>query len=90
VSKADEVDERHANEVLGFVEQACDAAGVGCSRRVLASDVIYEAILAAAADAECDLIFMASHGKSGLGAVLLGSETIKVLTHSRIPVLVCR
>ena len=44
----------------------------------------------AAADKGCDLIFMASHGRRGISALLLGSETMKVLTHSKIPVLVCR
>ncbi len=39
---------------------------------------------------KCDLIFMASHGRRGLSSVLLGSETQKVLTHSKIPVLVYR
>ena len=50
----------------------------------------YEAIIEASKQAECDLIFMASHGRRGLSALLLGSETNKVLTHSTIPVLVYR
>ena len=50
----------------------------------------YEAILETAASRGCDLIVMASHGRSGLSALLLGSETMKVLTHSTIPVLVIR
>jgi nucleotide-binding universal stress UspA family protein len=50
----------------------------------------YEAIIATARQEGCDLIVMASHGRSGAGALLLGSETTKVLTHSEIPVLVCR
>ena len=47
-------------------------------------------ILLAARTRKCDLIVMASHGRSGLAGILLGSETTKVLTHSKIPVLVCR
>jgi nucleotide-binding universal stress UspA family protein len=47
-------------------------------------------ILEAAGARRCDLIVMASHGRGGLSAALLGSETAKVLTHSKIPVLVCR
>ena len=39
---------------------------------------------------KCDLIVMVSHGRRGLAGLLLGSETAKVLTHSKIPVLVCR
>ena len=49
-----------------------------------------EAIIDAATEYGCDLIFMASHGRQGLAAVLLGSETQKVLTHSKIPVMVYR
>ncbi len=48
------------------------------------------AIIEAAKKQKCDLIVMASHGRRGLSALLLGSETTKVLTHSKIPVLVCR
>lgn len=83
-------DELEAREILRFVEERCRESGVKCVSRMARSNAVYEAILAAATDAECDLICMASHGRSGLGAVLLGSETIKVLTHSKIPVLVCR
>ena len=50
----------------------------------------YEAIIAAAGGRGCDLIFMASHGRRGMSALVLGSETTKVLTHSKIPTLVCR
>jgi nucleotide-binding universal stress UspA family protein len=46
--------------------------------------------VAAAKKHRCDLIVMASHGRSGLAAVVLGSQTTKVLTHTKIPVLVCR
>ena len=52
------------------------------------SDQPYEAILEAAQDKGCDLILMASHGRKGLRGVLLGSETQKVLTHAKLPVLV--
>ena len=50
----------------------------------------YAAIIEAAQTNHCDLICMASHGRKGLSALILGSETTKVLTHSKIPVLVCR
>jgi nucleotide-binding universal stress UspA family protein len=49
-----------------------------------------QAILEAAAARKCDLIVMASHGRRGLASLLLGSETQKVLTHAKVPVLVCR
>jgi nucleotide-binding universal stress UspA family protein len=53
-------------------------------------DQIYQAIIEAAEARKCDLIVMASHGRRGVSAVVLGSETVKVLTHSKIPVLVYR
>jgi nucleotide-binding universal stress UspA family protein len=56
----------------------------------LASIAPWEAIVEAAKKKRCDLIFMASHGRTGLGALVLGSQTTKVLTHSKIPVLVYR
>jgi len=49
----------------------------------------YEAIINAAQQRGCDLIVMASHGRSGIAAIVLGSVTTKVLTHTKIPVLVC-
>jgi len=51
---------------------------------------VYQAIIDAASARGCDLIVMASHGRRGVSAVVLGSETVKVLTHSKIPVLVYR
>ena len=54
------------------------------------SDRPYDAIIRVAKKRKCDLIVMASHGRRGLSALLLGSETTKVLTHTTIPVLVCR
>jgi nucleotide-binding universal stress UspA family protein len=50
----------------------------------------YEAIVELAQTQGCDLICMASHGRKGVSALVLGSEANKVLTHSKIPVLVCR
>lgn len=75
---------------LGQIEKLCVEAGVECSTASTTSDVPYEAIIEAAETAGCDLIFMASHGRRGFSAMLLGSETNKVLTHSKIPVLVYR
>ena len=76
--------------ILEFVENLCQEAGVNCSKLTLNSNVVYEAIIEAATRSGCDLIFMASHGRRGISALLLGSETQKVLTHSKIPVLVYR
>ncbi len=89
-SEPDSVDDGKANEILANVVRLCAEAGVACKPRVKNDNIVYQAIIDAARENGCDLIFMASHGRSGLAAVLLGSETIKVLTHSKIPVLVCR
>lgn len=75
---------------LAQIEQAAAAAGVACRTVCETSDHPYDAILRTAESAGCDLIVMTSHGRKGLAAVLLGSETRKVLTHARIPVLVVR
>ena len=72
------------------VSAAAKSAGVACDTRHVKHDHIYEAIIDAASARRCDLIVMASHGRRGVSAVVLGSETVKVLTHSTIPVLVYR
>ena len=86
--------ERHAREAgeayLKQIEAASLAAGVAYSGSVVKADTPYAGVIGAAKKARCDLIFMASHGRSGLTGLLLGSETHKVLTHSKIPVLVYR
>ena len=65
-------------------------AGVKAQTLCLANDHPWEGIIEAANTLHCDLIFMASQGRKGLTAMLLGSETTKVLTHSKIAVLVYR
>jgi nucleotide-binding universal stress UspA family protein len=79
-----------ANDRLAAVERAVRAAGLVYDSRMVESTVPYRAIIDAARDAGCDLIVMASHGRRGLGGVLLGSETQRVLTHAECPVLVVR
>ena len=66
------------------------AAGVECKTAYAIAAAPWEAILAAAKKNKCDAIVMASHGRRGISAVLLGSETQKVLTHSKLPVIVVR
>jgi len=85
-----ELAEEQAKKILSFVDELCLEAGVSCTKMTLTSDIPYEAIIAAATQSACDLIFMASHGRRGLSSLLLGSETNKVLTHSKVPVLVYR
>ena len=79
-----------AERALSVGAAAATAAGVPCETVRVERDHPYEAIIDAAAERGCDLIFMASHGRKGMAALVLGSETTKVLTHTKIPVLVCR
>jgi len=81
---------KHLASVLSRAADAAQQAGVSCDTIQVEDAQPYQAIIAAAADRGCDLIVMASHGRSGLSAVLLGSVTNKVLTHTKVPVLVCR
>ncbi|MCL2344652.1 MAG: universal stress protein [Desulfobulbus sp.] len=85
-----EMAEQQAKGYLGAVQALCAEAGVACDVATATSDVPYEAIIQAAEKSGCDLIFMASHGRRGISGFLLGSETNKVLTHSKVPVLVYR
>jgi nucleotide-binding universal stress UspA family protein len=82
--------EARAEKYLSVAKNAAKATGVPYESMHVMHDHPYEAIINAAKDKGCDLIFMASHGRKGMSAVVLGSETVKVLTHSKIPTLVCR
>jgi len=82
--------EGKAKEYLGFIKKLCKDAGVECNALAVVSDTPWEAIINAADDHNCDLIFMSKHGRGGLSSLLLGSETYRVLTHSSVPVLVYR
>ena len=80
--------EEHAEKILGAV--AMQTAGVACETIQVEHEHPYQAIINTAASRGCDLIVMASHGRHGIAALVLGSETFKVLTHCKIPVLVHR
>ena len=82
--------EAHAAKVLDTISDAAKTAGVVCETLHVEHERVYQAIIGAAMARRCDLIVMASHGRRGVSAVVLGSETVKVLTHSKIPVLVYR
>lgn len=82
--------EATANDILKRCETFAKEGGVEYGLATGPSEVPYEAIINAAQANGCDMIFMASHGRRGLAGLLLGSETQKVLTHSKIPVLVYR
>jgi nucleotide-binding universal stress UspA family protein len=79
-----------AASYLAYIEDAARQAGIACRTVCETSDHPYDAILRTCESEGCDLVVMTSHGRKGLAAVLLGSETRKVLTHARVPVLVVR
>ena len=79
-----------AQKLLAKVATVAKAAKVPCETVIVTAPAAWKAIIAAARSRRCDAIVMASHGRKGLEGVLLGSETHKVLTHSKTPVLVCR
>jgi nucleotide-binding universal stress UspA family protein len=79
-----------AQKMVNTLVARAKEKGVECEGLVVVGDHPYEEIINNAQSRKCDLIMMASHGRRGLDAVLLGSETVKVLTHSTIPVLVVR
>ncbi|SDY56878.1 Nucleotide-binding universal stress protein, UspA family [Collimonas sp. OK242] len=79
-----------ALQFLEVIEREARRAGVQCDSVHAINDRPYEGILKMADDKGCDLIAMASHGRTGARALLMGSQTLKVLTHSKVPVLVFR
>ena len=85
-----EVTGREARKALAVVEIEARTAGAEYRGATLTAVNPWEGIIRSAKAKKCDLIVMASHGRRGLAGLLLGSETSKVLTHSKIPVLVCR
>ena len=82
--------ERFANEAFAKVEAAAARVKVKVSRLKVEGRAPWRSIIDSAKAKKCDVIVMASHGRGGIGTLLLGSETNKVLAHSRTPVLVCR
>lgn len=79
-----------AQRILKAVESEAAKAGVPCTTSFSTDDYPYVKIIEAATRNGCDLILMATHGRRGISRLLLGSETSKVLAHSKVPVLVCR
>jgi nucleotide-binding universal stress UspA family protein len=79
-----------ADKMLAKIGERAKEAGVKFESLTVLGDVPFEHIIDTAKKKKCDLIMMASHGRRGISGLLLGSETSKVLTHSKIPVLVVR
>ena len=86
----DRVVKAEAARYLGEAERKAKAQGVRCHVLQVEHEHPYKAIIEAANKFGCDLIAMASHGRRGVSALVVGSVTTKVLTHSTIPVLVYR
>jgi nucleotide-binding universal stress UspA family protein len=80
----------NAEKVASSAEKIAQRADLSVTSVLVETDQIHEAIINTAKRKKCDLIVMASHGRKGLSGLLLGSETAKVLTHSKTPVLVIR
>lgn len=81
---------RAAKETLAAAEAKARAAGVEAASITGEDDQPFQAIVQAADTLGCDLIAMASHGRRGMAALMIGSQTMKVLSHSKVPVLVYR
>ena len=79
-----------AEKLLAKITERAKEAGLKADSVCVMGDVPYEAIIEACKKTKCDVIVMASHGRRGVSGLLLGSETSKVLTHSKVPVLVVR
>ena len=82
--------EKNGRKIVSNAADMAQGVGVPCETVVMEHDRIYQAIVDTAASKGCDLITMASHGRRGVTAMLIGSVTLKVLTHTSIPVLVHR
>ncbi|MCL2644069.1 MAG: universal stress protein [Betaproteobacteria bacterium] len=82
--------EQEARRILDRAKAEAEAANVPADADSQISEAPYEAIITATERHGCDLIFMASHGRRGIAGLILGSETQRVLTHSKTPVLVYR
>jgi nucleotide-binding universal stress UspA family protein len=80
----------NAKRILSAVETEATALGVPCTTVHVKDQIPAEGIIETASSQGCDLIVMASHGRRGLMRFLLGGQAIKVLTHSTVPVLICR
>lgn len=82
--------DEQAEQYLASVKRKARESGVRCQCLCVRGESPYEEILKAARNRGCNLIYMASHGRKGTSALVLGSETVKVLTHSQVPVLIHR
>lgn len=87
---ADDAHIEAGHAIVQAVKEAGKLKGVSTQAITIKSDLVAESIIAAAQEYQCELIVMASHGRRGINRMLMGNETLNVLTHSKIPVLVLR
>jgi nucleotide-binding universal stress UspA family protein len=81
---------KQADKALAVIHSQARSAGVPCATQFVTSPQPWEAIVKAARAKKCDAVVMASHGRGGVGGLILGSETVRVLAHSKVPVVVVR
>jgi nucleotide-binding universal stress UspA family protein len=86
----DALQRREADKALAVIEKKARAAGIAVKKVAIRHSGPSQGIIRTAKAKKCDLIVMASHNRGGLAGLVLGSETAKVLSNSKIPVLVCR
>jgi nucleotide-binding universal stress UspA family protein len=82
--------EARANKILSVATSAAEAAGIGCDVLHVQNRWPYEGVIEAAEKVGADLIVVGSHGRRGIEGLLLGSQTTKLLTHTKVPALVVR
>lgn len=90
VEKAKAAGEKAAARALASFEKAAKSNGVKCTTQIVHGDTAWKAILEVAMAQKCDLIVIASHGGGAMRALLVGSETASLLSHSTVPLLVIR
>lgn len=86
----DEVAKKNAEAMFAGLRERTRTSGVDCDTLVVVGDEPHKEIIEHAQRLDCDLVMMASHGRKGVEGLLLGSETVKVLTHCKVPLLVVR
>ncbi len=82
--------ETYAKKTLDKVKKAAESSDVACNSSFVVHEYPWQAITEASEREQCDLIVMGSHGYSGLTKLLLGSEAQSVMSHAKVPVLICR
>ncbi len=90
INEYEAASEANASAILSAAAKRADALGVPCEKRYVKDEFPAEGIIETAKKEGSDLIVMASHGRSGVQRLLLGSQANKVVTQSAIPVLICR